>query len=530
MFVKTNGILLKRKHMKRLLLFIILSGGYLTSSTVLGQQVFNSDVFVQGSLQIGLDANSSHSFGFDTFVMSEDNLRMYFEDVSTTANFPSNDWRFTFNDSTNGGDNFFSIDDATAGTVPFKIQAGAGNNKFFMESGGYIGLGNTNPAVHLHLTDGNTPTYRLEQDGSDGFTAQTWDIAGNEANFFIRDVSNGSKLSFRIQPNTPENTLTLRASGTVGIGTFSPNGDASLHMNATDKGLLINRLTTEQRTTFGASLESGDNGMMVYDNEENKLYLWDGTQWVTSTDDQALTLTDNTLALEDGGTVNLTAYLDNTDNQDLTLTNNELSLTNDATTVDLAAYLDNTDEQTLNLNNSALSITGGNTVDLTPLVSTDDQNLTAATLTNNELTIEIENGNSVTVDLSAILAPLQNENATQQSQIDDLITRMEALEDCACTTLNVNDVERVSNKAILYQNIPNPFKNTSIIKYYVPVSVSKAEMVFSNTSGQIVSRVPLEDRGEGVLNVNSEGLPSAIYYYALYIDGKKVDSKKMAIE
>src|SRR5690606_40683653 len=36
------------------------------------------------------------------------------------------------------------------------------------------------------------------------------------------------------------------------------------------------------------------------------------------TDDQALTLTDNTLELEDGGSVNLGMYLDNTDEQTLT--------------------------------------------------------------------------------------------------------------------------------------------------------------------------------------------------------------------
>jgi hypothetical protein len=83
------------------------------------------------------------------------------------------------------------------------------------------------PATDIHYLDGDTPTLRLDQAGG-GFTAQTWDVAGNEANFFIRDVTGGSRLSFRIQPGAPTSTLDISASGNVGIGTASPA--ASLHV------------------------------------------------------------------------------------------------------------------------------------------------------------------------------------------------------------------------------------------------------------------------------------------------------------
>ena len=39
---------------------------------------------------------------------------------------------------------------------------------------------------------------------------------------------------------------------------------------------------------------------------------------LVGTDDQALSLSGNTLTLEDGGTVDLTPYLDNTDDQQIT--------------------------------------------------------------------------------------------------------------------------------------------------------------------------------------------------------------------
>ena len=72
---------------------------------------------------------------------------------------------------------------------------------------GRVGLGTSVPYVELHIVDGDTPTVRLDQDGSAGWTAQRWDVAGNETNFFIRDATNGSRLPFRIFPGAPSNSL-----------------------------------------------------------------------------------------------------------------------------------------------------------------------------------------------------------------------------------------------------------------------------------------------------------------------------------
>jgi hypothetical protein len=75
--------------------------------------------------------------------------------------------------------------------------------------------------VHANTTD--TPAIRLEQNNSGGFTAQTWDIAGNEANFFVRDVTGGSRLPLRIRPGAPTSSIDISAAGNVGLQTASPN-------------------------------------------------------------------------------------------------------------------------------------------------------------------------------------------------------------------------------------------------------------------------------------------------------------------
>lgn len=185
-------------------------------------QVIVDDLIVQGSVGLGLDMPSSYAFGFNTLVMRENNLRMFFDDTSISGSFPSNDWTIELNSSNNGGDNYFRVSDATAGTAPFTIQSGAGNNALFVSrTGGNIGLGTASPVTELQITDGDTPTIRLEQDGSMGYAPQTFDLAGNEANFFIRDV-NANALPFRIQPGAPENSLTLKSGGKVGVGTWFP--------------------------------------------------------------------------------------------------------------------------------------------------------------------------------------------------------------------------------------------------------------------------------------------------------------------
>ncbi|MCP3957454.1 MAG: hypothetical protein GY719_06345, partial [bacterium] len=77
----------------------------------------------------------------------------------------------------------------------------------------------------------DTPTLRLEQTSASGWTPQAWDLAGNETNFFIRDVTGGSKLPFRIKPGSPDDSIFINDDGNIGLGTDSPSED--LHVKDT---------------------------------------------------------------------------------------------------------------------------------------------------------------------------------------------------------------------------------------------------------------------------------------------------------
>jgi hypothetical protein len=191
--------------------------------------VIADDLIVQGSACVGLDCVDGENFGFDTIRMKENNTRLQYDDTSTSAGFASNNWQIRANSSASGGGNFLAfVDQGTTGnsetgTISFEVDAGAPANSLRVSSAGKVGIRTATPVLDVHANSTDTPAIRLEQNNSGGFTAQTWDIGANEANFFVRSVTTGSQLPFRIRPGAPTSSIDISASGNVGIGTASPD-------------------------------------------------------------------------------------------------------------------------------------------------------------------------------------------------------------------------------------------------------------------------------------------------------------------
>jgi hypothetical protein len=202
---------------------------------------YNEDLYVIGSLCVGTDCSDPETWEYDVLRLKENNLRLHFDDTSSTSAFPANDWRILINDTADGGANYFAVEDTTAATKVFTIEAGAPANSLYIEDYGRIGLKTSVPAVELHIVDGDSPAVRLEQDTSSGWTAHVWDIVGNESNFFIRDVTDASKLPFRIQPGTPSSTLTLKSDGKVGIGTWTPAYKVQVETTGENSSVVVKR-------------------------------------------------------------------------------------------------------------------------------------------------------------------------------------------------------------------------------------------------------------------------------------------------
>ena len=73
---------------------------------------------------------------------------------------------------------------------------------------------------------------------------------------------------------------------------------------------------------------------------------------------------------------------------------------------------------------------------------------------------------------------------------------------------------------------PNPNSGSTQIAYYLPQNTSDAKIIFTDMLGKVMDEKPLQ-AGYGLLNINTQNLPSGIYTYTLVIDGKVFDTKKM---
>ncbi len=241
--------------------------------------VILDDCIIDGSMSVGLDSVNGENFGFDTLRLKENNLRLHFDDTSVAAAFPQNDWRFIANDSANGGDSYMAIEDVTGGRIPFRVLAGAAANSLYIDSQGDVGFGTNNPLVELHSADGDTPTMRLEQNGASGWNPQTWDVAGNETNFFIRDVSNGSSLPFRIRPAAPSSSLEIQADGNISLHKSMTVGSTVGEVRIT----LPDDETDYPAVQVGEAFLSSGSGLASF--STNNFY--NGAAWSANAEDRA---------------------------------------------------------------------------------------------------------------------------------------------------------------------------------------------------------------------------------------------------
>lgn len=106
-----------------------------------------------------------------------------------------------------------------------------------------------------------------------------------------------------------------------------------------------------------------------------------------------------------------------------------------------------------------------------------------------------------------------------QKQIDELKAKISSSSSIAKTSITLTDV-------LLEQNTPNPFANSSSIRYNIPSTAKNALLLITDNLGKTVKQIPL-NAGAGFVNIDAAMLSSGSYNYSLFIDGKMIETKKM---
>lgn len=79
----------------------------------------------------------------------------------------------------------------------------------------------------------------------------------------------------------------------------------------------------------------------------------------------------------------------------------------------------------------------------------------------------------------------------------------------------------------LRQNVPNPFTDQTVISFFIPPSVKKAQLTIYDHSGNSVKSFNLTQRGEGSVSFNASNFGHGLYTYSIVVDGIVSESKKM---
>jgi hypothetical protein len=154
-----------------------------------------------------------------------------------------------------------------------------------------------------------------------------------------------------------------------------------------------------------------------------------------------------------------------------------------------------------------------------------------------------QNTKSETIDFKAVnyteLIPIMIKGMQEmQAKIDEQQRRIEELENrnalSNTSTLSSNSpaqatINTKATGAYLKQNAPNPFRQNTVINYYIPQNADKAFINITDMNGRLIKTFTVAGKGDGQLMIESGQLTSGTFQYSLIVNGKLIDAKKMVI-
>lgn len=84
------------------------------------------------------------------------------------------------------------------------------------------------------------------------------------------------------------------------------------------------------------------------------------------------------------------------------------------------------------------------------------------------------------------------------------------------------------NKSKLFQNVPNPFRENTVIRFQLTEDVRNAYIYIFDMTGKMLRQIPIDSSMQSV-TVNGYELSSGMYLYSLVINGQEIDTKRMIL-
>ncbi len=161
----------------------------------------------------------------------------------------------------------------TSGSSDFYIGTNSAE-RMRIDSSGNVGIGTDSPNERLPLNVGDSGTNYLQFTNSTTGTGPTDGMLVGLGNGEEATIWQFENDHMRFGTNNSER-MRIDSQGRVGIGTSSPAAGAVLDISATNRGVLLPRLTTTQINT----IQFPENGLMVYNTTLNTICFYNGSSW-----------------------------------------------------------------------------------------------------------------------------------------------------------------------------------------------------------------------------------------------------------
>jgi hypothetical protein len=115
------------------------------------------------------------------------------------------------------------------------------------------------------------------------------------------------------------------------------------------------------------------------------------------------------------------------------------------------------------------------------------------------------------------------------AKVEDQEKKIGTLLDLLAQSGTNTDILSAAGTTVLFQNNPNPFTTDTEIKMVLPETAAQASIMVYNLEGRQLNSLPVEGRGNTSVKISARELSAGLYVYALIVDGKTVDVKRMIL-
>jgi hypothetical protein len=129
-----------------------------------------------------------------------------------------------------------------------------------------------------------------------------------------------------------------------------------------------------------------------------------------------------------------------------------------------------------------------------------------------------------------LVKAVQELNTRLETKLEKYETEIEELKEQLKAFEGISAGGALSEKeTVLYQNNPNPFSVDTEIRMTLADEVISATVVVYNLEGKQLKDFRVQGRGKTSVKISGSELNAGMYLYALLVDGKVVDTKRMIL-